>query len=75
MRLDLTRQMFRQRSMGRQLRFLLRLYQEWQVRGYFFFATQCLELFETKLQLRDRQTSFSLLASNSIRCLSSSSLR
>ena len=51
--LDLTRQMVRQRTTGRLLRFLLRLYLERQVHGYFFFATRRLQLFELKLQLCD----------------------
>ena len=50
---SLTRQMFRQGSTGRLLRFFLRRHLERQVRGDFFFATRCLQLFELKLQLRD----------------------
>src|ERR1700722_19376135 len=53
MRLDLTRQMFRQGSTGRLLRFFLRRHLERQEHGYFFFATRCLQFFELKLQLRD----------------------
>jgi hypothetical protein len=50
---DLARKMFRQRTPGRLLRFLLRLRLKRQVRGYFFFTTRCLQIFKLKLQLRN----------------------